>query len=231
MVSQLSPAWQRRPASSGRPARAHGQIPDGTPENTRDQAPCRAIPFLLDNAGQNRIVRQLAEVLNQRGHSASLYPPEQHPHACSAEELAAQAGLEHGKTEFCLLPFLSPHALQRWPLDHVVLLVPAELDAVLLAYRRIKLLSCTRPPDIGIVMIGPRDQHAAWRYFRKLAVGTLRYLDVPLLNLGFLPQQADSDHSTDDSYRHNFMTRISERLVGSEFCTPLQAGEEDREKP
>ena len=72
------------------------------------------------------------------------------------------------------------------------------------------------------MLVGPRDQHAAWRYFRKLAVGTLRYLDVPLLNLGFLPEQVTPEHGPADHHRQNFLTRISERLLSSEFHSNLE---------
>ena len=103
----------------------------------------------------------------------------------------------------------------------MVLPVPASLDGIRIAYQRIKLLSQHATPEIGIVLVGPRDQHAAWRYFRKLAVATLRYLDVPLLNLGFLPEQVGPGQDAQASHGHHFLTRISERLLFSGFYSTL----------
>lgn len=103
----------------------------------------------------------------------------------------------------------------------MVLPVPANLDGIRIAYQRIKLFSQHATPEIGVVLVGPRDQHAAWRYFRKLAVATLRYLDVPLLNLGFLPEQVGPGQDAEASHGHHFLTRISERLLHSGFYSTL----------
>jgi len=110
----------------------------------------------------------------------------------------------------------------------VVLLVPANLEAVLAAYQHIKRLAQQSTSDIGVVLVGQRDQHAAWHYFRKLAVGALRYLDIPLLNLGFLPEQVTPQHGPANEHRNNFMTRISERLLRSEFYTSYPAPKLDQ---
>ncbi|MFQ5643542.1 MAG: MinD/ParA family protein [Thiogranum sp.] len=185
-----------------------------------DMDACRVIPFLLDNPGLDWVTDNLCEVLTQRGHDSAQYP--------LRETMEEQPGRlpeilrEHtGHCEFCLLPTTSTETVLAHAFDHVVLLVPANLDSVLTAYQRIKLLSEQDTPEIGIVLVGPRDQHAAWRFFRKLAVGTLRYLDVPLLNLGFLPEQVIPEHAPHDHHRNNFLTRISERLLRSEFYSTL----------
>ncbi|MGD2075960.1 MAG: hypothetical protein PVG38_13730 [Gammaproteobacteria bacterium] len=120
---------------------------------------------------------------------------------------------------YCLLPLTSPASLRERGLDHVVMLVPASLQATRTAYRRIKLLCAQGTPHIGIVIVGPRDQHAAWEYFRKLAVGALRYLDVPLLNLGFLPQVVTSAKTSESRVAHSFLARIGERLLHRQFYT------------
>ncbi len=132
---------------------------------------------------------------------------------------------QHSGCEFRLLSITSTQTLLAQRFDHVVLLVPASLDAVLDTYQRIKLLSRQQhTPEIGIVLVGPRGQHASWRYFRKLAVATLRYLGIPLLNLGFLPEQVTPrhGHGPHDHHRSNFLTRISERLLHSEFYSSRQ---------
>jgi hypothetical protein len=181
------------------------------------------IPFLLDHPDQRWITGELCEVLTQRGQRSLSCELQEGGDGASLEDVQDALLRQGADKQLCLLPANSPATIQACRFDHVVLLVPASLDAVLLAYERIKLLSQQAAPDIGIVMVGPRDQHAAWRYFRKLAVGTLRFLDIPLLNLGFLPQQVMPEHSPANHHRHNYLTRISERLLRSEFycrCRP-----------
>jgi hypothetical protein len=220
MVSQLNPAWQRKSASSSRLAEISARFPGDARELTQGNDPCRAIPFLLDMPEQNWITDDLARILTERGYPCTTCHP-QHtadiaPAARRAQHAAASAG-----DQYCLLAVTSPATLLKHRVDHLVLLVPASLDGVRTAYQRIKLFSQHGSPDIGIVLVGPRDQHAAWRYFRKLAVGTLRYLDVPLLNLGFLPEQIGPGQDADASHRHNFLARIGERLLHSGFYTTL----------
>ncbi|HHJ16398.1 MAG TPA: hypothetical protein ENJ80_06845 [Gammaproteobacteria bacterium] len=221
MVSQLSPAWQRKTACSDHLAKISTRFLSATPGTGQHQDLCRVIPFLLHTPELSWVTHDLCKLLTERGHNSTL---------CHLEDSDAQANMladalrkQHSGCEFCLLPITSPTTLLAQHLDHVVLLVPASLDAVLAAYQHIKLLAQEpHTPEIGIVLVGPRDQHAAWRYFRKLAVGTLRYLDIPLLNLGFLPEQVTPQHGPDDHHRSNFLTRISERLLRSEFYSTQQ---------
>jgi len=221
MACQLSPAWQRKAVSSDRLAKISARFLSDTPKTGASADTCRAIPFLLDNPELGWVAHDLCGVLAERGHGSMLYhlrePSEdgQYPHL--VETLRKQAA----SFEFCLLPTTSTETVLAHAFDHVVLLVPANLDAVLNAYHRIKLLAQQDTPEIGIVLVGPRDQHAAWRFFRKLAVGTLRYLDVPLLNLGFLPEQVTPEHAAHDHHRNNFLARISERLLRSKFYSTL----------
>jgi len=217
MASQLNPAWQHKTVSSNHLANISAPfLSDGSHSESVVDG-CQVIPFLLDNPEQNWIPHALCEVLTRRGHHSRLYQP------AVEDDRRAPARLENvqqdqiaGET-ICLLPTTSPVTIQEGHFDHLVLLVPASLDAILTAYQQIKRLSQSATLDIGVVMVGPRDQHAAWRYFRKLAVGSLRYLDVPLLNLGFLPQQVLPEHDPSDQHRQNFLTRIGERLLNSGF--------------
>lgn len=223
MACQLSPAWQRKAVSPGRMEKIRDRFLSDTPETGADTEACQVIPFLLDNPGLDWVTSNLCEVLTERGHDSTLYPlPDtEEPQAPLTDSLREQAG----NAEFCLLPTTSAETVLAHAFDHLVLLVPANLDAVLAAYQRIKLLAeQAHTPEIGIVLVGPRDQHAAWRFFRKLAVGTLRYLDVPLLNLGFLPEQVIPEHAPHDHHRNNFLTRISERLLRSGFYSTLPYG-------
>lgn len=224
MATRLNPAWQRRAVSSDHLAKVSDHLRSEGSQQGRAVDGCQVIPFLLDNSAQDWITRDLCEVLIRRGQRSRLCDVQMATGDNMAQELATQLHEQAADDELCLLSTTSAEAIQSCDFDHVVLLVPASLEAILQAYRRIKLLSIRKTPDIGIVIEGPRDQHAAWRYFRKLAVGTLRYLDTPLLNLGFLPQQVLPEHGPDDHHRHNFLTRISERLLCSEFHSRYRTG-------
>jgi len=217
MACQPDPAWQRKAVSSNRLAKISTRFLSDPPKTGQGVDVCRAIPFLLDNPALGWVTHDLCEVLKQKGHDSMqchLHETYQDgPNAHLVEALRKPTG----NCEFCLLPTTSAETVLAHAFDHVVLLVPANLDAVLTAYQHIKLLSQQNTPEIGVILVGPRDQHAAWRFFRKLAVGTLRYLDVPLLNLGFLPEQVISEHAPHDHQRNNFLTRISERLLRSGF--------------
>jgi len=212
MASQLSPAWQRKAVSPDRLAKIGAQFLGDTRKAGRGTDACRAIPFLLDNPELGWVTRDLCEVLAQKGH-ASILSPLHEPPADGQYTDFAEA--------LYILPTTSAETVLAHAFDHVVLLVPANLDAILTAYQRIKQLAQKNTPEIGVVLVGPRDEHAAWRFFRKLAVGTLRYLDVPLLNLGFLPEQVVPGNTPHNPHRNNFLTRISERLLRSEFYSTL----------
>jgi len=112
----------------------------------------------------------------------------------------------------------------------VVLPVPANFEAVLAAYQHIKRLAQRNTPDIGVVLVGPGDQHSAWHYFRTLAVGALCYLDIPLSNLGFLPEQVTPGYGPPDHHRNNFLAHIIERLLRSAFYTSNPAQKLDQGK-
>jgi len=94
-----------------------------------------------------------------------------------------------GDCEYCLVPTTSTADVQEYNFDHVVLLVPANLEAVLAAYQRIKRLAQRNTPDIGLVLVGPANHH-----------------------------------------RNNFLARISERLLRSEFYTSYPTQKFDQGK-
>jgi hypothetical protein len=192
------------------------QIADKLPADQSLQVGGKLIPFLLESKQQSWITRDLCRLLNQRNHTTVLCNIDESVPFTTAPLIDERGKKHSGGHEYCLLPLHSPQSIRNLQLSHAVFPVSANLDAVCRAYKRIKLLA-KAPPEIGIVMVGPRDQHAAWRYFRKLAVGTLRYLDIPLLNLGFLPDQITPPFGAADHHRDNFLTRVSERLIRSEF--------------
>lgn len=216
MASQLSPVWQRKSTSSDRLARISARFLSDTPETPDSEGACQMIPFLLDNAGQSWITHDLCQVLSQRGHKSVLCHLDE-PMAGDSRDLSGEPGVRTEGNQYCLIPVTSVETVRAARFDHIILLVPATLDGIRNAYRHIKFLNAEQPTETGIVIVGPRDQHAAWRYFRKLAVASLRYLDVPLLNLGFLPEQVTPQHGPVNHHRKNFLARISERLVRSGF--------------
>jgi hypothetical protein len=229
MTSQLNPVWQRRAVSSDHLAKVSARLLSDAPRPEKAADGRQVIPFLLDNTGQSWITEDLSQALTQRGQHSLVceFPPD--TDVPPVESLSATLQQQPVGDAICLLTTLSPAIIHACGFDHVVLLVPADLDAVLSAYQRIKLLSRPVAPDIGIVIVGPRDQHAAWRYFRKLAVGTLRYLDIPLLNLGYLPHRVTAQNGPSDQHRDNYLARVSERLLRSEFFSSYPSDETARE--
>ncbi len=216
MTTQLSPVWQRKAASSDRLARISARFLSDNPETPGGEDSCQTIPFLLDNAGQSWVTHDLCHVLSQRGHKSILCHLDE-PWTGAPRDLSGEPGGRTDGNRYCLVPVTSAESVRAACFDHIVLLVPASLEGVRAAYRRIKFLNEDRSVETGIVIVGPRDQHAAWRYFRKLAVASLRYLDIPLLNLGFLPEQVMPQNAPANHHRKNFLARISERLVRSGF--------------
>lgn len=76
--------------------------------------------------------------------------------------------------------------------EQVLVLVEAHLDALQLAYARIKPLQHYRDTRFNVVVHGARDTETGRRYYRRLAMGTLRFLDLPLLYCGIAPQRGHS---------------------------------------
>lgn len=73
------------------------------------------------------------------------------------------------------------------PGEPVLLLVDSSLEATRHAYALVKELQTGGRRQIGVLYRAGDDLAAARRCYRRLAVGTLRFLDQPLLNLGWLP--------------------------------------------
>lgn len=218
MNKQSSSAWKRKSTNSQGVIETCQSPLDNETGVTEERQ--RIIPFLLHCTDQEWVVNGLCQRLNQRGYSSLLCHIDEMAHDAHAS-LAEQLNSPAATRGYCLLPMMSAQTALTQKFDHLVMLVPANLDAVRTAYQKIKLLAARETPEIGIVMVGPRDQHAAWRYFRKLGIGTLRYLDVPLLNLGFLPAQVTPQHSADNQHRETFLARVSERLTRSDFFSEL----------
>lgn len=205
ITSQLNPAWRRRSHSSDRLAKVGQSFLSDEENSASGEALCRAITFLL--APQHKpIVSHLNLILHRTGHRSTVLESE--------HEAAYQAHIAGSdQQQLHLLPVTDVAMLRGTRMNRLLLLIEADLDAVRDGYRQIKLLNESGAPEIGVVVVGARDQHAAWRYYRKLAVGTLRYLDVPLLNFGFLPPSDTAEQVQLDG----FLSRIGERLVERDF--------------
>lgn len=132
-----------------------------------------------------------------------------------------QAAVE--RHQYWMLPTTSAAFVRNASSDHVVLLVPANLEAVLTAYQNIKRLAQRNTPEIAVILVGAPDQNSAWHYFRKLAMGAMRYLDIPLLNLGYLPDQLPSQGGSVQEQPDNYLAPIIDRLLRSEFYTEYPA--------
>jgi len=228
MASQLNPAWQRKSASSSHLAKISARFLSEGPQGGQQSELCQVIPFLLEHPDQNWITRDLCQVLGTRGHQSALCHLDE-TSGTNANDLQKQIRARCNEYELCLVPTTSPLSIRRFEFDHVVLFVNASLDGILAAYQQIKYLAQAHKPAIGIAIVGARDQHAAWRHFRKLAVGSLRYLDVPLLNLGFLPEQVVPGNGAPDHHRENYLARISERLVRSGFHCSIETAPGDQQ--
>jgi hypothetical protein len=187
---------------------------------------CRAILFLMDHPGLAWVPGKLCGALKQKGYSSSLSRLQE------ASNTAPHTYRQTVGCDFWLAAATTTAAVAQYNFNHVVLLVPAGMESVLAAYRRIQEVADPNPPDIGVVLVGPRDQRSAWQHFRQLAVGALRHLGVPLLNLGFLPEQPPSQRSPTKHHLNDALAGISERLLRSEFYTPypVQALNHDRDQ-
>jgi len=167
----MNPAWKpaRRDASSlGRLAeQLLGEAPEATTEaTTGDDRSARRLPVLvaLERQPDRTEVRYFLDALARQ-----LELHNQAPDACHTWTLESSR-------EATDLP------RNAWGL----LLVEASLPGIRHAYAQIKQWP-ERPEALGVLLVGARDRFAARRCYRRLAVGTLRFLDLPLAHLGELP--------------------------------------------
>jgi len=68
-----------------------------------------------------------------------------------------------------------------------LLIAHASLTGIREAYLRMKACPGPLPVNTGLLLTGTSDLYGARRYYRRLAVGLLRFLNAPLSNLGPLP--------------------------------------------
>jgi hypothetical protein len=173
----------------------------------------------MSHAGLAWVPGELSRSLEQKGYSSRLSRLQ------DASNTAPHAYRQSAGCDFWLAAATTTAAVAQYHFHHVVLLVPAGMDAALAAYRRIQELADPSPPEIGVVLVGPGDQRSAWQHFRQLAVGALRDLGVPLLNLGFLPERICWQQSANEHHLSKPLAAVSERLLRSEFYTPYPVQE------
>ncbi len=75
--------------------------------------------------------------------------------------------------------------------EQVLILVDASLDALKRAYARIKPLQHFRDTRFHVIVHGAKDAESSRRYYRRLAMGTLRFLDLPLVYCGAAPERGN----------------------------------------
>ena len=69
----------------------------------------------------------------------------------------------------------------------VIIMIDASLEMTREAFGLIKLISAQKIEHVGVIYRAGDDLAAARRCYRRLAVGALRFLNLPLVNLGWLP--------------------------------------------
>ena len=109
------------------------------------------------------------------------------------DALQRQLRLPHGDTpeepDWDLAQLHQADLDAQTPLAFILLVVEADLRALRQAYSRLKLLAQRRPVRCGVLVLGARDAASGSRHYRRLAMGAMRFLDLPLLNLGLCPQR------------------------------------------
>lgn len=164
----LNPAWQPAQEHAERLVHiSHHFLSDNAPP--APQAPTVdsvRIPILLalsndlpERQDAGYLVRALARQLNLPG-------------AASGQDWNLQTYAHPGEMDPCSL---------------AVLMIDATLDMTREAYTLIKQMRQRKIEHIGVIYRAGDDLAAARRCYRRLAVGTLRFLNLPLVNLGWLP--------------------------------------------
>ncbi len=106
------------------------------------------------------------------------------------ENLRAQVGgmseRKGGLAPLELHTVSDPRRLDTQSQRLILLLSCGSLAGIRSAYLRLKYVPQAPPPCIGSVIVGAPDIQAARRCYRRLALGAMRFLNVPLLNLGYL---------------------------------------------
>lgn len=73
--------------------------------------------------------------------------------------------------------------------EQILILVDADLAALKKAYARLKALKHFRNTRFSVIMENARNEETARRYFRRLAMGSKKFLDLPLLFCGTSPER------------------------------------------
>lgn len=165
----LNPAWQPAQEHAERLLHiSHHFLSDNTAPTRAPAADPVLIPVLLavssdiaERQDPGYLLRALSRQLNLPGSS------------------------EQGERDWNLLTYAQPGELPQS--RFIVLMIDATLDATREAYGLLKQIDRTQVEQVGVVFRAGDDLASARRCYRRLAVGALRFLNRPLVNLGWLP--------------------------------------------
>ena len=173
----LNPAWQ--------PAQEHAErllhishhflSADVEPAPRVPEAETVQLPVLLalsDNLPQQQesdyLLRALTRQLNL-------------PVSASEQTERAERAERDWNLQICTHPSELPQSI------FAIIMIDATLEATRIAYRLLKQINPRVVTHVGVIYRAGDDLAAARRCYRRLAVGALRFLDLPLVNLGWLP--------------------------------------------
>lgn len=131
-------------------------------------------------------VRELAVLLAEEPAADTASLPDS---AYLLHALARQLNLPGSATAsgWRLRSYTQPRDIARG--TPTLLLVDPTLAATRVAYASIKALCSDGCGTVSVLFRAGDDLAAARRCYRRLAVGVLRFLDQPLINLGWLPNR------------------------------------------
>ncbi|MBI5040296.1 MAG: hypothetical protein HZB57_03580 [Gammaproteobacteria bacterium] len=175
----LNPAWQ--PAQEHAERLVHISHHFLSESNTPPHAPAAAdpmqIPVLLavapdmpERQDPGYLLRALSRQLNLPSTAASEHTER----------------TERAERDWHLQPWA--HSSEIAPASPlVVLMIDATLDMTRVAYGLLKQIKQRQIGTVGVIFRAGDDLAAARRCYRRLAVGALQFLNLPLVNLGWLP--------------------------------------------
>jgi hypothetical protein len=173
----LNPAWQ--------PAQEHAErllhisryflSDDAATAPRMPEAETVQLPVLLalsDNLPQQQepdyLLRALTRQLNL-------------PLSASEQTERAERTERNWSLQICTHPSELPQSI------FAILMIDATLESTRIAYGLLKQINPQKIAHVGVIYRAGDDLAAARRCYRRLAVGALRFLDLPLVNLGWLP--------------------------------------------
>jgi hypothetical protein len=126
-----------------------------------------------------------------------------HPGALQADSLVDALSGElnrpsHGNADSCWEVYATerPDEIDPAEARFVLVLASASLPGVRLAYARIKLLTRTASPQMGVLLSGTGPAERARRCQERLVEGALWFLDLSLIEFGHIDAPAPESNQT-----------------------------------